>query len=103
MHRIGLLFQNQGNWNGQQLISKEWIKNATQSSPAQVNYGYMWWLNKKGTNRYWDGVPENVYYASGFGGNFIIIVPDQEMVIVVRWLEPSQIGSFVKNVLDALP
>lgn len=101
--RFGLLFQNQGNWNGQQLISKEWIKNATQSSPAQVNYGYMWWLNKKGTNRYWDGVPENVYYASGFGGNFIIIVPDKEIVIVVRWLEPSQIGSFVKNVLDALP
>jgi CubicO group peptidase (beta-lactamase class C family) len=100
--RFGLLFLNKGAWNGKQLISQDWIEKATVSSPAQVNYGYMWWLNKKGTSRFWEGVPENVYYAAGFGGNFIVIVPDEELVIVTRWLEPSQIGSFVKGVLDAL-
>ena len=63
--RFGLLFLNEGAWNGKQLISKSWIKKATSSSPAQVNYGYMWWLNKKGTTRYWEGVPENVFYARG--------------------------------------
>ena len=101
--RFGLLFLNEGNWNGTQLLSKLWIKNAITPSPAQVNYGYMWWLNKKGTPRYWEGVPENVYYAAGFGGNFIVIIPDEDMVLVTRWLEPSQIGKFVKFVLDALP
>lgn len=101
--RFGLLFLNEGNWNGTQLLSKSWIKNAITPSPAQVNYGYMWWLNKKGTPRYWEGVPENVYYAAGFGGNFIVIIPDEDMVLVTRWLEPSQIGKFVKFVLDALP
>lgn len=101
--RFGLLFSNQGNWNGKQLISKEWIQEAIQPSPSQVNYGYMWWLNKKGTSRYWEGVPQNVYYAAGFGGNFIIIIPDDDLVIVSRWLEPSQIGTFVKMVLNALP
>jgi CubicO group peptidase (beta-lactamase class C family) len=100
--RFGLLFLNKGAWNGKQLISQDWIEKATASSPAQVNYGYMWWLNKKGTSRFWEGVPENVFYAAGFGGNFIVIVPDEELVIVTRWLEPSQIGSFVKGVLDAL-
>ena len=100
--RFGLLFLNEGVWNGKQLISKGWIEKATTSSPAQINYGYMWWLNKKGTNRFWEGVPENVFYAAGFGGNFIVIVPDEELVIVTRWIEPSQIGSFVKGVLDAL-
>lgn len=100
--RFGLLFLNKGAWNGKQLISQDWIEIATASSPAQVNYGYMWWLNKKGTSRFWEGVPENVFYAAGFGGNFIVIVPDEELVIVTRWLEPSQIGSFVKGVLDAL-
>lgn len=100
--RFGLLFLNKGVWNGKQLISQDWIEKATASSPAQVNYGYMWWLNKKGTSRFWEGVPENVFYAAGFGGNFIVIVPDEELVIVTRWLEPSQIGSFVKGVLDAL-
>ena len=101
--RFGLLFLNEGNWNGTQLISKSWIKNAISSSNAQINYGYMWWLNKKGTSRFWEGVPENVYYAAGFGGNFIVIIPDDNIVIVTRWLEPSQIGEFVKNVLKALP
>ena len=101
--RFGLLFLNEGNWNGTQLLSKSWIKNAISSSNAQINYGYMWWLNKKGTSRFWEGVPENVYYAAGFGGNFIVIIPDENIVIVTRWLEPSQIGEFVKNVLKALP
>ncbi len=100
--RFGLLFLNKGVWNGKQLISQDWIEKATASSPAKMNYGYMWWLNKKGTSRFWEGVPENVFYAAGFGGNFIVIVPDEELVIVTRWLEPSQIGSFVKGVLDAL-
>lgn len=101
--RFGLLFLNKGNWNGKQLLSENWIQEAIQSSPAQVNYGYMWWLNKKGTNRYWEGVPENVYYAAGFGGNFIVIVPDENIVVVTRWLEPSQMGAFMKKVMDVLP
>lgn len=101
--RFGLLFLNQGKWEDKQLLSTEWIKKAITPSAAQVNYGYMWWLNKKGTDRYWEGVPESVYYAAGFGGNFIVIVPEEELVLVVRWLEPNKMGAFVKNVLDALP
>ena len=100
--RFGLLFLNDGAWNGNQLISKNWIKDATTPSPAQISYGYMWWLNKKGTDRFWQGVPQNVFYASGFGGNYIVIIPDEDIVIVTRWLEPSQIGLFVKKVIDAL-
>ena len=101
--RFGLLFLNQGKWEDKQLLSTEWIKKAITPSAAQVNYGYMWWLNKKGTDRYWEGVPESVYYAAGFGGNFIVIVPEEELVLVVRWLEPNKMGAFVKTVLDALP
>ncbi|MGY8965735.1 MAG: serine hydrolase domain-containing protein [Flavobacteriales bacterium] len=100
--RFGLLFLNDGAWKGNRLISKNWIKDATTSSPAQMSYGYMWWLNKKGTDRFWQGVPQNVFYASGFGGNYIVIIPDEDIVIVTRWLEPSQIGLFVKKVIDAL-
>lgn len=101
--RFGLLFLNQGKWEDKQLLSTEWIKKAITPSAAQANYGYMWWLNKKGTDRYWEGVPESVYYAAGFGGNFIVIVPEEELVLVVRWLEPNKMGAFVKTVLDALP
>ena len=72
MARFGLLFLNNGKWVDQQIISEEWIKKAIEPSTPNVNYGYMWWLNKKG-NRHWKGLSEDIYYAAGFGGNFIVI------------------------------
>jgi CubicO group peptidase (beta-lactamase class C family) len=62
----------------------------------------MWWLNRGG-EREWAEVPETVYYAAGFGGNFIVVAPEEEVVMVLRWLEPSQIGEFVRKVFAALP
>jgi len=99
--RFGLLFLNDGKWKGKQLISSSWIEKAIVPSKANVNYGYMWWLNKKGP-RHWEGVSEDIYYAAGFGGNFIIIDKKNDLVIVTRWLEPSKVGTFVKKVMDAL-
>ena len=102
MARFGLLFQNDGAWNGKRMISAEWIDKATTPSTPNVNYGYMWWLNKKAGNRYWEGVPEHVFYAAGFGGNFIVVDQEKDLVIVTRWLEPSKIGDFVKMVYDSM-
>lgn len=99
--RFGLLFLNNGQWKDQQIISSDWIEAATTSSPANVSYGYMWWLNRK-DGRYWEGVPETVYYAAGFGGNYIVVDQAYDLVIVTRWLEPSQMGTFVKMVMEAL-
>ena len=98
--RFGLLFLRNGKWNGQQLISKQWITMARKPSEANDRYGYMWWLNQG--EKQWEGIPENVYYAAGFGGNFIVIDQDHDMVIVTRWLEPSQIGTMVAKVLKAV-
>ena len=100
MARFGLLFLNDGKWKDQQLVSSDWIKKATQPSVPNVNYGYMWWLNQKGP-RHWEGVPEHLFYAAGFGGNFIVVDQKSGLLIVTRWLEPSQIGTFVKQVYEA--
>lgn len=102
MARFGLLFANGGNWNGKQLLSEAWIREATTPSAPNPNYGYMWWLNREG-GRHWEGVPESVYYAAGFGGNFIVVAPEHDLVMVLRWLEPGQIGDFVRKVFEALP
>ncbi|MBT8178414.1 MAG: serine hydrolase [Eudoraea sp.] len=101
MARFGLLFLNMGKWKDNQLISKEWIEEALTPSKPNPNYGYMWWLNQPG-NRNWEGLPENIFYAAGFGGNFIVICPDEDLVIVTRWLEPGKIGEFMKLVYKAL-
>ena len=89
-----------GNWNGQQLISKDWIQSVQQPSKPNPSYGYMWWINQQG-KRYWEGVSEKVYYAAGFGGNFIVVDEEHDLVIVTRWLEPKRIGEMVKLVVDA--
>lgn len=99
--RFGLLFLNNGNWNGTQLLSKEWIKEAIKPSQANPNYGFMWWLNQKGA-RHWEGLPEHLYYAAGFGGNFIVIDQKQNLVVVTRWLEPNQIDEFITKIYNAL-
>lgn len=101
MARFGLLFLNDGKWKNEQIISEKWIANATKSSVPNVNYGYMWWLNKKGS-RYWEDVSEDVYYAAGFGGNFIVIDKKNNIVVVTRWLEPSKIGEFMQKLTRSL-
>ncbi len=101
MARFGLLFLNNGEWKDSRLISEEWITEAVTPSAPNPNYGHMWWLNKPG-NRYWEGLPQSIYYAAGFGGNFIVVCPEQDMVVVTRWLEPSKIGEFMAQVYRAM-
>ena len=101
MARFGLLFLNKGKWKNEQLISQTWIKKAIEPSKPNVNYGYMWWLNKKG-DRHWQGLSEQIYYAAGFGGNFIVIDKENNLVVVTRWLEPNKIGTFMTLVNTAL-
>ena len=85
--KFGLLFLNEGNWKGKQLISKEWIEMATSSSSPNPNYGFMWWLNRAEDRM--SNLSSTGYYAAGFGGNYIIVEPEEELVIVLRWCEPS--------------
>ncbi len=94
MARFGLLFLNNGKWNDDQLISQQWIMKATTPSIPNPNYGYLWWLNTEG-DRHWEGWSENLYYAAGFGGNFIVIDKEHDLVVVTRWLEPNKIEEFM--------
>lgn len=98
--RFGLLFMNKGKWNGKQLISEAWIKRAITPSAANASYGYMWWLNNN--PRKLDGVPDNVFYAAGFGGNYIFVDTKNQLLIVTRWLEPSKMNEMIKQVYKAI-
>jgi len=100
MARFGYLFCRNGNWNGKQLISENWIKLLRQSSAANQGYGYMWWLNRG--DQKWEGVPESVYYAAGFGGNYILIDSEHDIVVVTRWLDPAKIGELTKMIVESV-
>ncbi|GAB1359033.1 hypothetical protein MASR1M31_08120 [Porphyromonadaceae bacterium] len=81
MVKFGLLYLNNGNWNGRQIISKEWIDQSLKkhSVVQGVNYGYLWW------NKYLDadGVRYYSYAAQGNGGQKIYIFQELNMVIVI--------------------
>ena len=97
--RYGLLFLRKGKWKNQQLISESWVKAVQQPSAANKSYGFMWWLNEEG--RYKE-VPKSIYMAEGFGGNFIIVDNEHDLVMVARWLEPSKLGEFIKLVITSV-
>jgi CubicO group peptidase (beta-lactamase class C family) len=99
--RFGYLFLNDGKWNSEQVISSDWIKQAITPSTPRPDYGYMWWLNTKGSDRYMTDIDESVYYAAGFGGNFIVVDKSNDMVVVTRWLEPSKLEEFLGLVKEA--
>jgi CubicO group peptidase (beta-lactamase class C family) len=97
--RFGLLFLRNGKWKNQQLISQEWIKEAVNPSTVNKSYGYMWWTNEE---NHLKDLSKKIYYAEGFGGNFILIDNENDIVIVARWLEPSKLSDFVNIVVRSI-
>lgn len=97
--RFGLLFLRNGKWNEKQLISNEWVKSVQKSSTTKSDYGYLWWNNSQGS---WEGVSKEVYYAAGFGGNYIIIDEANDLVIVTRWIDNSKIDDVVRLVQNSI-
>jgi CubicO group peptidase (beta-lactamase class C family) len=80
MAKLGLVYMNEGKWNGKQVISANWIKTSLtkHSLVGNVNYGYLWWLkylNSNGTR--YDGMA-----AQGNGGQRIFMFPKQDLVVV---------------------
>ena len=78
MLAVGNLFRRGGASDGRQVISREWIRESTiprtRSRFSRRQYGYGWWM------RTLAGHP--TYYAWGYGGQFIFVVPDLDAVIV---------------------
>ena len=97
--RFGLLFLNFGNWNGKQLISKEWVDRATTPQANRFMepfksqawyrnligaYGFNWWVNgtRRNGNKIWPHAPERTAAAQGNYNNYCFIIPEWDMVIV---------------------
>lgn len=75
MAKLGYLFLNNGQWDGKEIVSSEWVAAATSkhaTPPNSYGYGYQWWLP----------LPE-VYSADGRGGQMIIVVPGLDTVVVL--------------------
>jgi len=83
MLNLGCLYLQGGQWNGVQLIPNEWIVESTQprfiTYPQIGHYGYHWWISDFTQG---NGHKIPFYFALGLFGQFIIIVPDYDMVTI---------------------
>jgi CubicO group peptidase (beta-lactamase class C family) len=78
--RLGMLYLQDGVWNGERLLPEGWVDFVRTPAPAWVEpvYGGLFWLNRTGA---WP-VPEDAFYMSGAGGQTTIIIPTHDLVVV---------------------
>ncbi len=82
--RFGLLMLNRGVWDGKRLVPDDWFDRIRVPAEVKNDYGYLWWLNTDRERL--PAAPESAYWAAGFGGNFIYIDEENDLVIVLRWV-----------------
>ena len=77
--KIGLLYINDGRWNGQQLMSSDWVKESLTpriDAGEGFQYGYQWWLLPHGSP------PRLAWLARGMGGQRLMIFPEDQLIVV---------------------
>tara|TARA_B100000795_G_scaffold263054_1_gene241676 strand:- start:1216 stop:2538 length:1323 start_codon:yes stop_codon:yes gene_type:complete len=78
--KLGLLYLHNGNWNGEKLFTKEWVKYATTPTPTSKGwYGAQIWLN---AGKRYPNTPKNMYSFNGYQGQNVYVLPDQDLVVV---------------------
>lgn len=103
--RLGLLYQNDGVWNGERLLPVGWSKFVATPAPAQppsgTGYGAFFWLYGSA-----QGLPDGTYAMNGNRGQYVFIVPSRGVIIVRRGFDGGGArfdeARFVGDVLAAL-
>ncbi len=98
--RFGLLIANEGNWNGKQLLSADWIRAMRTPIDIYAAYGFLWWLNTGG--EHYPSAPETSFFALGAGSNLIWIDPELDIVGVFRWIDQEYIDEMIGKMWAAI-
>jgi CubicO group peptidase (beta-lactamase class C family) len=103
--RFGLLYRNDGIFNGERILPEGWVKYSTTAASGSNNsYGAFFWLNR---NRKLPSVPEDMYACEGHDGQRIFILPTQDLIVVVLGYSPTSRGGMdfdrlLKDILSTL-
>lgn len=109
--KIGLLYLQDGMWNGERVLPEGWVDYSLTpaDSTAQGNYGAQIWLNAGSPvnpeDRPMPQFPTNMYYLSGFEGQNIVMLPDQELIVLrmgVTTRGPRPIWALAETVMNAV-
>ena len=101
--KFGLLYLNNGHWNGEQLFSDNWVTYVTTpTANSDGLYGAHFWLNAGG--KYPD-VPRDLYSANGYEGQYVFIIPSKELVVVRTGLAEDpvfNVNEFLSDIISAI-
>lgn len=102
--RFGLLFLNDGVFNGERILPEGWVKYTTTPASASGDaYGAFFWLNR---DKKLPSAPDDMFMCEGHDGQQIFILPDQQLVVVVLGYSPQPTGMdcnrLLKDILAAL-
>jgi CubicO group peptidase (beta-lactamase class C family) len=109
--KIGLLYLQDGVWNGQRILPEGWVEySLTPTSAAEHgNYGAQIWLNAGAPgdpdSRPVSTLPANMYYLSGFEGQNIVMLPEQELIVMrmgVTTRGPRPIWALAEAVMNVV-
>ena len=123
MAKFGLLYLNDGEYEGKQVLSADWVRDSLQrysenikrgggissryGSFRDIGYGYQWWSARVGKHHF--------HYAAGHGGNYIILLDELDMIIVTTadplhgvfggesWKHEGAINNVVGKFIKSLP
>jgi CubicO group peptidase (beta-lactamase class C family) len=99
--RFGLLTLRRGRWKERQLLSEKWVSMALTPTPVEPGYGFMNWFLNTGRKRF-PAASEEAFAHLGAGSNMIYLDPENDLVVVVRWIEADAQAEFIRRVLAAL-
>ena len=90
MVKFGVTYLNEGSWKNQRIVSKEWVEqskkpyrnnvgiNVPIDDSGKNGYAYSWWTNEISIA----GSKKALFQAAGWGGQEIIVIPDDQLVVV---------------------
>ena len=106
--RFGLLYYNNGTWNGEQILPASWVRESVQPSIAdkRKHYGYQFWLNgydeNDSTKRWYPDVPADMFFCDGYGGQDVYIIPSEKLIVVRLGLHTVDENKFLKEVIQSI-
>jgi len=96
--RFGLLMARDGRWGAQQVVRTDWVRAMTTPSKPRPDYGLLWWLNTD--RKALPAAPASAFWAAGFGGNYVYVDRERDLVIVLRWV--PEFDKVIPAFLEAL-
>jgi len=100
--RFGYLTLRNGNWKGKQLIPASWINLSKTPTPVQPDYGFMnYYLNLE--QKQIPAAPKSAFLHLGAGTNMIYVDPENDLLVVSRWIPNGDKAELIRLILESLP